>query len=269
MYRCQLNFAMFCATSALGISWQHLNHPNLLVRIVYRFHLYFHVRLILHDLGISLPHEDGFSKVKNSYMKSAYYSVCDSYGVNADETWMHEDCFYTTDYAVFGHEVKGKKRSPQNNLPQWMFTRSRGFTRKGIEKISRSVRAYVCLFLTSQLQSKSSIVGNSEPAVDAQQVFKSTFKARINEDYSIGIDIARYQGVLEHALSKVDFLMGTSIYMLPSVLSLNMGETKGYKNKILVNNTDTKIGSNKGINKDHKKLSPPDDDVPKIVIPAV
>ena len=72
MYRCQLNFAKFCVLSALGISWQHLNHPNLLVHIVYRFHVYFHVRLILHDLGISLPHEDGFSKVKNAYIKSAY-----------------------------------------------------------------------------------------------------------------------------------------------------------------------------------------------------
>ena len=30
-----------------------------------------------------------------------------------------------------------------------------------------------------------------------------------------------------------------------------------------------KIGSNNDINKNHKKLSPPDDDVPKIVIPAV
>ena len=63
MYRCQLNVAMFCA---FGISWQHLNYPNLLVSTVYRFHVYFHVRLILHDLGISLPHEDGFSKVKNA-----------------------------------------------------------------------------------------------------------------------------------------------------------------------------------------------------------
>ena len=77
MYRCQLNFAMFCVTSALGISWQHLNHPNLLVRAVYRFHVYFHIRLILHELGISSPHEDGFSKVKNSYIQSAYYSLCD------------------------------------------------------------------------------------------------------------------------------------------------------------------------------------------------
>ena len=44
MYQCQLNFALFCATSALGISWQHLNHPNLLVCAVYRFHLHFHIR---------------------------------------------------------------------------------------------------------------------------------------------------------------------------------------------------------------------------------
>ena len=31
--------------------------------------------------------------------------------------------------------------------------------------------------------------------------------------------------VLEHALSKVDFSVGTGIYMLPSNLSLNIGKT--------------------------------------------
>ena len=99
MYRCQLNFAMFCVTSALGISWQHLDHPSLLVRSVYRFHVHFHVRLILHELGNSLQHEDGFSKVKNSHIQSAYYSLCDDYGVDLSETWMYGDWFYTTDYA--------------------------------------------------------------------------------------------------------------------------------------------------------------------------
>ena len=47
-----------------------------------------------------------------------------------------------------------------------------------------------------------------------------------------------------------------------------MGKTKGYKNKILVSNTDMKTGSNRDINKDDKKLPPLDDDMPKIVIPA-
>ena len=98
------------------MSWQHLNHPNLLVRSVYRFHVYFHVRLILHDLRIPLPNEDGFSKVKNGYTKSAYYSICDDYGVDADETWMHGDWFCTTGYVIFGHELKATKRSPADNL---------------------------------------------------------------------------------------------------------------------------------------------------------
>ena len=82
MYWCHLNFALLCTTSAVGISWQHFNHPNLLVCSVYTFHVYFHIQLILHDLGIPLPYEDGFSKVKNTYIKSAYYTICNDYGVN-------------------------------------------------------------------------------------------------------------------------------------------------------------------------------------------
>ena len=139
------------------------------------------VRLILHELGISLPYEDGFSKVKNVYIKSTYYSICDGYGVDADEPWMHGDCFYKTDYGIFRHEVKATERSPPDNLTRYLITQSKGFTRKGIEKISRSVRSYVYLVLTSQVQARSGIAGNSAPAVDAQQVFKNTFKALINE----------------------------------------------------------------------------------------
>ena len=108
-------------------------------------------------------------------------------------------------------------------------------------------------------------MGNSAPAVDAQQVFNSAFKALINEDYSIVIDIRRYQGVLEHALSKVDFSVGIGIYMLPSDLNLNIEKTKGYNNKILVSNTDMKIGSDRDINKDHEKL--PRDMPKKTAIP--
>ena len=122
---------------------------------------------------------------------------------------MHGDWFYTINYGIFGHEVKATKRSSPDNLMRWVMTQSKGFTRKGIEKISRSVKAYAYLVLTCQVQARSSIVGNSASAVDAQQAFKKTFNALTNEDHSIVIDIERYQGVLEHALSKVDFSVGT------------------------------------------------------------
>ena len=54
--------------------------------------------------------------------------------------------------------------------------------------------------------------------------------------------------------------------MLPSNLNLSIVKKKGYNNKILVSNTDMKIGSNRDINKDNKKLPP---DVPKTVISTV
>ena len=111
--------------------------------------------------------------------------------------------------------------------------------------------AYVYLVLSSQVQARSTIVGNSAPAVDAQQLFKDTFKSLINEDLSI--DIEKYQGVLEHALSKVDFSVSIGIFMLPSNFNLAIGKKEGYNNKILVSKTGMKIGSNKDLNRYHKK----------------
>ena len=66
MYRCQLYFV---ATSELVISWQHPNHPNFLVRSAYQYYVIFPVRIMLHHLVLSLPDNDGFSKVKNAYRK--------------------------------------------------------------------------------------------------------------------------------------------------------------------------------------------------------
>ena len=39
------------------------------------------------------------------------------------------------------------------------------------------------------------------------------FDAQINGDYFTGVDIDRYQGLLEHAFSKVNFSIGAGIYI--------------------------------------------------------
>ena len=95
-------------------------------------------------------------------------------------------------------------------------------------------------------------------------MFKSLIKG------GLSIDIEKHPGVLEHALSKVDFLVGVGMYMLPSNLNLATGKKEGYNNKMLVSNTDMKTGLNRHINKDRKKMPVSTTDVPKkIVIPAV
>ena len=88
----------------------------------------------------------------------------------------------------------------QTTLHDGSLHRQKVLQKKDIEKISRSVRTYVYLVRFSQVPARSTVVGNSAPAMDAQRVLKSMFKAMISEDYSIGIDIEKSQGVLEHAL---------------------------------------------------------------------
>ena len=84
--------------------------------------------------------------------------------------------------------------------------------------------AYVYLVLGSQVKARSTIAGNSAPAIDAQNVFKDTFNDLIRGYFSINTE--KHQGVLEHALSKVDFSVGIGIYMPPSNLNLSIGKKR-------------------------------------------
>ena len=47
---------------------------------------------------------------------------------------MHGDWVYTTDYGIFGHEVKATESFPPDNLTRWIITRSKGFTRKALKR---------------------------------------------------------------------------------------------------------------------------------------
>ena len=57
---------------------------------------------------------------------------------------------------------------------------------------------------------------------------------------------------MQYALSKVDYVIGKFIYMLPSDMNLRIGRVQGYNNKILVSRTGFKIGANLNINLDVK-----------------
>ena len=73
LWRTQLNFAVWCTSSACGVSSAHLNykkHP--MIRSVYRFHVYDHVRRVLKRLQTPLPHETGFNVADNPYTESEF-----------------------------------------------------------------------------------------------------------------------------------------------------------------------------------------------------
>ena len=74
LWQTQLNYTVFCASSACGVSSAHLNytkHP--IIRSVYHFHVYYHIRQVLKRLQVPLPHETGFNVADNPYTESEFF----------------------------------------------------------------------------------------------------------------------------------------------------------------------------------------------------
>ena len=85
LWQMQLNFAVWCASSACGVSSANLNytkHP--MIRSVYHFHVYYHVRQVLKRLQTPLPHETGFNVADNPNTFSEFLKICEDYRVPND-----------------------------------------------------------------------------------------------------------------------------------------------------------------------------------------
>ena len=55
---------------------------------------------------------------------------------------------------------------------------------------------------------------------------------------------------MQYARSKVDYVNGEFIYMLPSDMNLRIGNIRNYNNKILISSPSFKFGTNLKINLD-------------------
>ena len=247
LWQTQLNFAVFCTLSACGVSSAHLNytkHP--MIRSVYRFHVYYHVRQVLKRLQVPLPHETGFNTADNPYTESEFFKICEDYRVPNDPMRYRDEKFYWT-YQC-GVHWPDDYIGP-DSMMRWIIEKSVGFTDVGLLKISESVRAYAYLILSSQASAGSSIIGNLASSLTAQSAFLNNFENVVNHRVDIQEDVKRYQETLSYASCKVDYSVGEHLYMLPSDMELRIRSgTVGYNNKILVSDGKFNLGKNDEVN---------------------
>ena len=71
------------------------------------------------------------------------------------------------------------------------------------------------------------------------KIFENIISRRVD----IPEDIQRFQKILQCARSKVEYVIGEFIYMLPSDMNLRTGKIKNYNNKILVSSSSFNIGT--------------------------
>ena len=240
LWEVQLNFAMHCATSGLGVSTEHLNAKQPLVKALYRFHAYYHIRRILKRMLTPLPGTEGFDKYNNAFSLEEVRRVGDEYGCSTKSLRIYENKYYferTGKYGNYFYE--------HNDWSRWIMNSSHGFTKSGVEKISESIRAYSYLVLTSQAAARHGILGDTAPALAAQRIFYDNLEDVINKVVSLEDDIGRYQSTLKYARSSMsDYSVGKGLYMLPSDLLLKpLNQViEGWNDKIVVNTSGFELG---------------------------
>ena len=249
LWQSQLNFVVFCASSACGVSVEHLNAKEPMIRSIYRFHVYCHMRRILKILEIPLPYENSFNQYNNPYNHEKFIGICSEYGVSNDLTkWRNQKYFSTWQSRAWETNKPGMSYINENSFSRWIIEKSEGLTTLGLQKLSESVRDYTYLILTSQTSTRGPIVGHEARNLDAQRTFLNTFENIVNRRVNIPEDIRRFQKTLQYTRSKVDCVIGEFIYMLPSDMNLRIKKVKNYNNKILIASPSFKIGTNVKIN---------------------
>ena len=251
IWQSQLNFAVFCASSVCGVSVEHLNAKEPMIRSIYRFHVYYHIRRILKILEIPLPYENSFNQYNNPYNHEKFTGICSEYGVSNNLTkWRNQKYFSTWQSRAWETGKPGMSYINENSFSRWIIEKSDGLTTLGLQKLSESVRDYAYLILTSQTSTRSQIVGHEARNLDAQRTFLNTFENIVNRRVNIPEDIRRFQNTLQYARSKVDYAIGEFVYMLLSDMNLRIGNVRNYNNKILISSPSFKIGTNLKINLD-------------------
>ena len=257
IWQSQLNFAVFCASSACGVSVEHLNAKEPMIRSIYRFHVYYHIRRILKILEIPIPYENSFNQSNNPYNHEKFIGICSEYGVSNDLTkWRNQKYFSTWQSRAWETGKPGMSYINENSFSRWIIEKSDGLTTLGLQKLSESVRDYTYLILTSQTSTRGQIVGIESRNLDAQRTFLNSFENIVNRRVNIPEDIRRFQKTLQYARSKVDYATGEFVYMLPSDMNLRIGNVRDYNNKILISSPSFKIGTNVKVNIDGEKNKP-------------
>ena len=160
---------VFCASSACGVSVEHLNAKEPMIRNIYCFHAYYHLRRILKILEIPLPYENNFNQYNNLYNHEKFIGICSEYGVSNNLTkWRNQKYVPTWKSRSWETNKSGMSYINKNSFSRWIIEKWDGLTMLGLQKLSETVKDYAYLILTSQTSTRGPIVGHEARNLDAQ-----------------------------------------------------------------------------------------------------
>ena len=246
----QFKFVFYCATAGCGVSYHdHINNNNPMIRAIFRFHVYYTMRKLFHQMKIPQPGNEDFDKDNNPFDKQEYERLKLEFG-NVNVIYMNDS---NTEVIVHANNLKFPLQIPspkikahlQNYVFDWSQPRvsmfqsdvismrlkesddwtslislyGKGLTDAGIQRINESIRTYVYCILGSQVMLSHDIMNR-----DVQRQFNTLVDDAIN-GIRLADSIRTFKTTLTETGSKLDYAIGPNLQKIPRNMKLNFGTT--------------------------------------------
>ena len=252
------------------------------IRAILWFHVYFTIRRILFQIrgiqsSIALPGDPPFNEKDNRYDIPSYKRICKEFNVPTDSDfrchkgenhglgsvyiWVSYVGPSKTDSSYpgfFKFSEEGGEGSKGNLLQyllndidngyEYFLTRvSNGLTNAGQARLNQSIEALVYCVLGSQVNVRSSILGNTGSAQEVRQEFLVLLEDAIKQP-DISKSVQRFQLAVQEAKVKLDLAVSPGTWLMPSRMVINTESTIGYNNRLKRVEPNMKLGVNTDVN---------------------
>ena len=127
-----------------------------------------------------------------------------------------------------------------------MADKSESLTQAGMARLNHSIEAFIYCTLSSQVNVRSSILGSSGSAKEAQREFLVLVENAIRK-LDIWKSVQNFQRAIDEAKVRLDLAVSTGIWLMPSNLLPNTQIMAGYNNSMQKGSSDVKVGIKQSI----------------------
>ena len=108
---------------------EHMHAEKPMIRGIYCFHVYYHIRRILKIIQIPLPLVNSFHQFNNPYSPEIFMKICSEYGFNNDLTkWRNQGYFTTWQRKAWETGRPEKSYIKDDSFSRWIIEKSDGLT---------------------------------------------------------------------------------------------------------------------------------------------
>ena len=131
---------------------------------------------------------------------------------------------------------------------------SSGLTQAGLSRINQSIEAFVYCILGTQVNVRSSILGEGGRAKEAQTEFLTLVEDAIRQP-DLAQSVQRYQLAVDEAKVRLNLAVCPGVWLMPARMIINTESTVGYNNYLKQAIPKMKLGVNNDVNPGTKKAA--------------